>query len=141
MHSELRRRLHWGIGMTALLLFLLSGAYMRWVRQPAVIAEVPEIRAVYRSRHLLLLLTAVANLAFAAGGARRSLCTSAASWVLGTAPLLFAVAFWTEPELGVAGRTFSTPALYALFAAAVAMAIGARPRPNSTSADAVSASK
>ncbi|MBS1826630.1 MAG: hypothetical protein JST93_15045 [Acidobacteria bacterium] len=141
MHSEQRRQLHWGVGVTMLILFLLSGAYMRWVREPGVKEATPEIRAVYRSRHMFLLLIAVANLAYAAGLSRKSRATSFASLVLCAAPILLSIAFLKEPEEGVTGRAFSTPALYTLFAAAVAMAIGARPGGNSASAEAASASK
>jgi len=141
MHSELRRRLHWSVGVVALILFVLSGAYMRWVREPAVEESAAEIRAVYRSRHLFLLLGAVANLAYAAGILPQSRWTGFASAVLWVAPVLFAAAFCTEPEQGVTGRTFSTPALYTLFAAAVSMAVGARPGAKSASGEAESASK
>jgi hypothetical protein len=57
------QRTHWAIGVLALVAFPLAGAYMGYV------AAVPQLdgvaRMVFRSRFLLLLVVAVANLALA----------------------------------------------------------------------------
>jgi hypothetical protein len=117
------RRIHWLIGGVALLLFVLTGAYMRWVHDPPVEELDATTRAVYRSRHIFILLTAIANLARAAGVSLdkfpAGLATLAASAILAVAPLVLTAAFFIEPPLGVDGRSVSTPMLYSMFLAAL----------------------
>lgn len=131
MAEGLLRRIHWFIGIAAAISFLLTGAYMRWAHEPPVEQLDDLSRAVYRSRHIFILLVALANLARAVsptpsttvkvGGA--SLLASA---ILCLAPVLLTAAFFVEPPLGVSGRSFSTPALYSLFVAAVILALQGR---------------
>ena len=114
-------RAHWLAGTVTLVLFALSGAYMRWV------ARVPELadltRSVYRSRHLFILLAAVANLAMAGSARPRRV----ASVPLLIAPVFLLVAFWTEPAQGIDAGPWSQIGLYLLFGAAVALVL-AKPR-------------
>jgi hypothetical protein len=130
MTEALLRRVHWLIGIVGLALFVFTGSYMRYIHVPPV-EDLDDIsRAVYRSRHIFLLLAAVANLARAVGlsssGTRVGGFGIAASVILCIAPILLGVAFFTEPRLGVSGRSYSTPALYSLFAAALILAFQGR---------------
>jgi hypothetical protein len=130
MTEGLLRRVHWAIGTVGLILFVFTGSYMRYIHVPPV-EELDDIsRAVYRSRHIFLLLIAVANLSravgLAASDARVSRLGIAASVILCVAPALLGVAFFTEPPLGVSGRSYSTPALYSLFVAALILAFQGR---------------
>jgi hypothetical protein len=124
------RRIHWVVGIGALLAFVTSGAYMRWMHQPPVEELADASRALYRSRHIFLLLVAVANLARAAGLSPSKTPVNGAmlvaSLILGVAPMLLVAAFAVEPPLGIDGRTYSTPALYSLFGAALIFAFQGR---------------
>jgi len=130
MTEGLLRRIHWVVGIGALLLFVSSGAYMRWIHQPPVEELNDGTRALYRSRHIFLLLVSVANLARAAGAsipkAPATGATLFASAILLVSPVLLAAAFYVEPPLGVDGRSYSTPALYSLFGAALVFAFQGR---------------
>ena len=119
-------RAHWWMGTVTLVLFPLTGAYMRWV------VHVPELeditRAVFRSRHLFILLAALANLALSsrewpATGSQRLI-----SVLVFTAPLLLMTAFWVEPWQGIEAGPWSQLGLYMLFGAAALLAIVKRPR-------------
>jgi len=116
-------RAPWWMGSVTLVLFLLSGAFMRWV------ARVPELedltRSVFRSRHLFIMLAALANLALASDLSRSKSVTS--TLVL-MAPLFLLIAFWVEPGQGINAGPWSQLGLYALFGAAALLAIANRPR-------------
>src|SRR5689334_25002104 len=105
-----------------LVVFLLSGAYMRWIRVPPVPQLDDVTRAVYRSRHLFLLLAAVVNLALALAPPPQRRSRQAVSLLVLTAPVFFLAAFVVEPAEGIHGAPFSQIALYLLFAAAVILA-------------------
>jgi len=113
------RRVHWVVGTAALVIFLLTGAYMRWVRVPPVPQLDDVTRAVYRSRHLFILLSAVVNLAFALAPSAKRRAQQLVSAAALIAPALFLAAFVVEPVQGIHGGPFSQIALYLLFAAAV----------------------
>ncbi len=113
------RRAHWIAGTATLVLFLLSGAYMRWIRVPPVPQLDDVTRAVYRSRHLFILLSAVLNLAFALAPSAKQRAQQLVSVLVLIAPILFLTAFIVEPAQGIHGAPFSQIALYLLFAAAV----------------------
>ena len=113
------RRAHWIAGAATLAIFLLTGAYMRWIRVPPVPQLDDVTRAVYRSRHLFILLSAVLNLALALAPAAKRRAPQAVSVVVLATPVLFLAAFVVEPAQGIHGGPFSQIALYLLFAAAV----------------------
>jgi len=83
-------------------------------------------RMVFRSRFLLLLVVAVANLALsttkAAGPTRRL-----ASVLILAAPIPLLVAFFVDPYKGVQGSPWSRFAMYGLFLAGALLAIANRP--------------
>ena len=113
------RRAHWIVGTATLVIFLLTGAYMRWVRVPPVPQLDDVTRAVYRSRHLFILLSAVVNLALATAPAATKRLRQLVSVIALVAPALLLAAFIVEPARGIHGAPLSQMALYLLFAAAV----------------------
>ena len=113
------RRAHWIVGTATLVIFLLTGAYMRWIRVPPVPQLDDVARAVYRSRHLFILLSAVVNLALATAPAATKRSRQLVSVIALVAPALFLTAFIIEPAQGIHGAPFSQIALYFLFAAAL----------------------
>ena len=96
------KRLHLIIGITVVVIFLLTGQYMEYVHN----RQLPDgIRMLYRSRHIYLLLTGLINLAIGIyfnqwrPGWRRKLQTVGSLLiVLAPAPLL--AGFFTEPNKG-----------------------------------------
>ena len=120
-------RTHWWVGTITLVLFLLSGAYMRWI------VHVPELqditRAVYRSRHLFVLLAALANLALSAGPQPLRRVQRVISTLVMLAPVLLLTAFLVEPEQGIVAAPWSQLGLYLLFGASALLVIENRPRP------------
>jgi len=119
-------RTHWWVGTVTLVLFLASGAYMRWV------ANVPELqditRAVYRSRHLFVLLASLANLALSTGPQPKRRVQRVISTLVLIAPAFLLTAFWVEPAQGIEGAPWSQLGLYMLFGAAALLVIVKRPR-------------
>jgi hypothetical protein len=113
------KRAHWITGTATLVVFLLTGAYMRWIRVPAVPQLDDVTRAVYRSRHLFILLSALLNLALALAPSAQQRSRQIVSAIVLAAPILFLTAFIVEPAQGIHGAPFSQIALYLLFAAAV----------------------
>jgi peptidoglycan/LPS O-acetylase OafA/YrhL len=120
------QRAHWITGTAALVIFVLTGAYMRWVRVPHVPQLDDVTRAVYRSRHLFLLLSAGLNLAFALAPSAKRRSQQVVSVLVLAAPALFLAAFAVEPAHGIYGAPFSQIALYLLFGAAVILVCIAR---------------
>ena len=120
------RRAHWIAGTATLVIFLLSGAYMRWIRVPPVPQLDDVTRAVYRSRHLFILLSAVVNLVFALAPSAKQRARQIVSVFVLVAPVLFLIAFAIEPAQGIHGGPFSQIALYLQFAAAVILVRVAR---------------
>ena len=120
------RRVHWVVGTATLVLFLLSGAYMRWLRTPAV-STLPDLtRSLYRSRHLFLLLVALANLTLSANSDSTRRPVRFAMVLLLVAPLLLFSAFFVEPTRGLGDSLLAAPAMYILFLAAVILVFEGR---------------
>jgi ABC-type uncharacterized transport system YnjBCD ATPase subunit len=76
-------------------------------------------RAVYRSRHLFILLSAALNLSLALAPSAKQRSRRGGSISVPVATVLFVAAFAVEPAQGIHGGPFSQIALYLLFAAAV----------------------
>ena len=118
------RRAHWWVGTATLVLFLASGAYMRWLRAPPVRDLSDVERAVYRSRHLFLLLAALVNLAMSTALAETTGKTRRTAGALAlAAPVLLVAAFLVEPQRGIQETIFAGPALYLLSLATVLLVI------------------
>jgi hypothetical protein len=118
-------RAHWLVGLLTLLLFPLAGVYMRYV------AMVPQLdgvtRMMFRSRFLLLLMAAVANLALSSSQPK-SLIQRVASAVILASPFPLIAAFFIDPGRGLQGSLWSGVTMRALFAAGALLAIANRPR-------------
>ena len=117
MHSL--RRLHLGLGLLTLAVFLLSGAYMRLVAHPGQLPDGPHLMFV--SRHIYILANALVHLALgtyasldASPGGRRWQWIGSA--LLAASSLLLVTAFVVEPMAGRGRTLVSTLGIDALFA-------------------------
>jgi hypothetical protein len=118
-------RAHWIVGILMLVLFPLAGVYMRYV------AMVPQLdgvtRMMFRSRFLLLLMAALANLALSSSQPK-SLIQRVASAVILASPFPLIAAFFIDPGRGLQGSLWSGLTMRALFGAGVLLAIANRPK-------------
>jgi hypothetical protein len=117
-------RAHWFVGLFALIIFLLSGLYMLKLAAVPTLDSLP--RLVFRSRHLFLLLAAVANLALS-GGTPTGLGRRIASFLILISPLMLLAAFFIDPGRGVRSSPIFHFGMYGLFVAGVLLAILNRP--------------
>jgi len=118
-------RAHWLVGLLTLALFPLAGVYMRYV------AGVPQLdgvtRMLFRSRFLLVLMVALANLALASVQPKSVLQRLASAIVL-AAPFPLIAAFFIDPGRGLQGSLWSGLTMRGLFVAGALLAIANRPR-------------
>ncbi len=122
-------RAHWLIGLLALIAFPLTGQYMRHIADVPHLDSVP--RLVFRSRHLLLLVAAVANLALAnAEPFHRA--QRAASVLIMIAPVMLFAAFFIDPARGLHSSQIFRFAMYSVWIAGILLAIVNRPRRKQT---------
>ena len=120
-------RAHWIVGLLALIAFPLTGAYMLRVAHVPGLDAVP--RLIFRSRHLFLMMSAVANLALSRTEPVRMSQRVASALVL-ISPFLLMAAFFTDPNRGIKSGHLFHIAMYAIFAAGALLAIANRPRSN-----------
>ena len=127
------RRLHLLIGLLGVLFFLITGQLMRH-HAPPVPSLPPDLRMMYISRHIYLLAAALLNLVLGLyltlrpTGWRRAL-QQFGSLLFLLSPILSSLAFFAEPALGLAGRSWrSYFALLGLFGGALAHLLGAYPQ-------------
>lgn len=119
-------RAHWLVGTLTLGIFIFTGAYMRYIHEPPVEELDETTRIFYRSRHLYLMLGALANLAMASA-AVQSRRERVIGWLVILAPAFLIAAFFIEPERGLAKVQLAPLGLYALFGAAALLVLrGAR---------------
>jgi len=123
------RRFHTIVGVLGIIAFVTTGQVM--VRHAPPVSHLdPELRLMYVSRHIYLLGASLVNLMTglylqAAPGRLRRALQLAGSVLLLLSPLLLALAFFVEPSLGLAGRSWrSSGALFALLAGALLHGIG-----------------
>jgi len=115
------RRIHLIVGLVALLAFLLSGQAMHFHRPPTH-ALAPEFRLMFVSRHIYLLAGALVNLCLGLYLQPSRLGWRRIAQMLGSvlvviSPAFSFLAFLYEPERGMAGHSWRTPAgLIPLFA-------------------------
>ena len=118
-------RAHWLVGILTLALFPLAGVYMRYV------AGVPQLdgvtRMLFRSRFLLILMAAVANLALSSAQPR-GVIQRVASAVIIASPFPLIAAFFIDPGRGLGGSLWSGLTLRGLFVAGLLLAFANRPR-------------
>jgi hypothetical protein len=118
-------RVHWVVGLLALVAFPLTGAYMLHVAAVPSLDSVP--RLVFRSRHLFLLLTAVANLALSKSRPE-GISRRIASLLILISPFLLLAAFFIDPPRGVHSSALFHLSMYGLFVAGGLLAIANRPK-------------
>ena len=114
------RRLHLWLGLGVVVVFLASGQVMR-LREPPVADLEMELRMLFRSRHIYILMTGLVNVALGLGGAlpaslwwRRIAVVG--SVLVALAPLLAVAAFLFEAELFAAPGPLAILAVEAVFA-------------------------
>jgi uncharacterized membrane protein YkgB len=114
------KRAHFILGITLVVVFLLTGQYMEYVHN----RELPDgARVLYRSRHIYILLNALINVClglyirYLAGGWRRSLQVIGSVLIM-IAPLFLLAGFFYEPPRGAA-ETKIAP--FGIFATALGM--------------------
>jgi hypothetical protein len=101
------RRLHLIVGHIVVLAFIASGQIMAH-HEPHMAALSPEVRLLFRSRHIYLLAGALVNLMaglylqLRPAGWRRVLQLTGSVFLL-LAPVLLLIAFLTEPQYGLRG--------------------------------------
>src|ERR1051325_4359635 len=112
------KRLHLWVGAVVLLAFLLSGQYMDYLNvRTGVLGETA--RAMFRSRHIYLLLAGLVNLGLGAYFSYRGRGWRRGFQILGSAlvvvaPALMLAAFFTEPAAPGLRRHFTLPAIIIL---------------------------
>jgi hypothetical protein len=118
-------RAHWLVGLVTLLIFPLTGQYMLHIVAVPHLVDVP--RLVFRSRHLMFLLAAVANLALS-NSQPFNRAQRVASVLIMISPFFLIAAFFLDPARGLRSSTVFRLAMYCMVLAAVLLAIVNRPR-------------
>ena len=118
-------RAHWIVGLLTLLMFPLTGQYMRHVADVPHLDAIP--RLIFRSRHLLLLVAGVANIALSNSQPFHR-AQRVASLLIMISPPLLTAAFFIDPARGLHSSTVFRLAMYSLWIAGVILAIVNRPR-------------
>jgi len=106
-------------------MFPLTGQYMRHVADVPHLDAIP--RLIFRSRHLLLLVAGVANIALSNSQPFHRAQRVASLLIMISPPLLIA-AFFIDPARGLHSSTVFRLAMYSLWIAGVILAIVNRPR-------------
>ena len=113
-------RLHLLIGLLSLVAFLISGFFMA-VHVPPLPECEPELRLLFRSRHIYLLFAATVNVVVGLNwrppvGKGRWLRQAGGALFL-VSPFLAIAGFIHDPAVGtVSGASYGTPGIFALFA-------------------------
>jgi uncharacterized membrane protein YozB (DUF420 family) len=113
------------VGLLTLLMFPLTGQYMRHVADVPHLDAIP--RLIFRSRHLLRLVAGVANIALSNSQPFHRAQRVASLLIMISPPLLIA-AFFIDPARGLHSSTVFRLAMYSLWIAGVILAIVNRPR-------------
>jgi hypothetical protein len=118
-------RAHWLVGLLTLLIFPLTGQYMRHIVAVPQLDDVT--RLIFRSRHLFLLLAGVANIALSNNQPSHRAQRGASVLIL-VAPFLLFAAFFIDPARGLHSSTVFRIGMYCFWIAGVLLAIVNRPR-------------
>lgn len=117
--SLLMAKLHKIVGVSVVVIFLLTGQYMKFY-YPRM-EEINEgMRMMLRSRHIYLLLAGLINICLGAYFIRRETKWRRVLQMIGSllillASLLMVAAFFYEPKLANLQRTLTLPSIIALF--------------------------
>jgi len=115
------RRIHLIVGIVAVLAFVLSGQAMRF-HHPPTRDLTPEFRLMFVSRHIYMLAGALVNVCLGlylqlSETRLRRIAQAAGSILVLLSPAFSVLAFLQEPQGGMAGHSWRTPAgLLPLFA-------------------------
>jgi|SRR5580658_5533595 hypothetical protein len=119
------RRLHLAVGIITVVVFLITGQFMRY-HAPPMAALNDSARLMFRSRHIYILAAGLVNLVLGvylrrqAQGWRR-IVQAAGSALLIASPVLLVAAFTVEPLRGFHEEMrWSTAGLYTLFLGSLA---------------------
>ncbi|MEM7281115.1 MAG: hypothetical protein AAF438_05765 [Pseudomonadota bacterium] len=121
------RRLHFWLGVSGIVAFLLTGQYMDKVYDH--LEGLPnDVRMLFRSSHIYLLLVSVANLVLGLHLQRFSdsvkrVLQYIVSAILLVTPFVLLAGFFAEPHMDDLMRPYSRTALYGLFGAGITMII------------------
>lgn len=121
--------LHQIIGISAVVIFLLTGQYLEFY-YPHMEGVTDGVRMMFRSRHIYILLAGLLNIGIGVyfnyhkKRWRRILQLTGSSLVL-VAPLLLIAAFFYEPTHGHLQRPFTLPAIVALLSGTLLHMLGA----------------
>jgi hypothetical protein len=112
--------LHRGVGIVTLVVFLVSGQYMKF-HQPPMSELDPGPHVMFTSRHIYMLAAALVNLTLGAYvapalGRRRQWVQALGSTLLVLSAILLMAAFVYEPVSGRGRSAVSSYGLYSLFA-------------------------
>lgn len=118
-------RAHWVVGLLTLLIFPLTGLYMRHIVGVPHLDTVP--RLIFRSRHLFLLVAGVANLALSNSQPFHR-AQRVASVLILIAPFFLIAAFFIDPTRGIHSSTIFRLGMYSFWIAGILLAIVNRPR-------------
>jgi hypothetical protein len=124
------RQLHRLLGLLTLLVFIATGAYLRFVAHPTELADGPHW--IFVSRHIYILASALVHLVLGAYIAPRpTRAGRVVQWIgsilLTVSSLLLISAFVVEPIAGRSRTPVSTFGLYTLFAGALLHFLSGRP--------------
>src|SRR5208283_4875349 len=109
-------RAHWIVGLVTLLIFPLTGQYMRHVAAVPHLDDVP--RLLFRSRHLFLLLAAVTHLALSNSHPSHRAQRAASVLILVT-PFFLIVAFFIDPARGLHSSAMFRCGMYSMWIAGI----------------------
>jgi len=117
------KRLHQAVGVMGLIIFLLTGQYLRR-RYPNIDEMADSVRMLLRSRHLYIMLAGALNLGIGLYFTPRPPGWRKAVHLIGSvliliAPVLLITAFFTEPQFGIRQTPWSHYGLYAIFGGVV----------------------
>lgn len=118
-------RAHWVVGLLTLLIFPLTGQYMRHIAGVPHLETVP--RLIFRSRHLFILLAGVANIALSNSQPFHR-AQKVASVLILVAPSFLIAAFFIDPARGVHSSIVFRLGMYSFWIAGILLAIVNRPR-------------
>jgi hypothetical protein len=118
-------RAHWVVGTLALISFPITGQYMRHIAGVPHLDSIP--RLIFRSRHLLLLVAGVANIALSNSQPFHR-AQRVASILIMIAPFPIIAAFFIDPARGLDSSQIFRWAMYSLWIAGIILVIVNRPR-------------
>ncbi len=111
------KRIHRWTGVVTVVVFLLTGAYLRW-RFPGLYEGNESIRYLFRANHIYILLAGLINVGLGIyfeahpAGWRRTLQRIGSALLL-AAPVILLAAFFLEPPQAVPERPLTSAGLFA----------------------------